>query len=368
MGKNYAESSLKHYLKQKVRITLGLVVTFLITGAVAFAEGTDNREQEHKDKITGIENTVENLAGLGKGEISAGVNNQYIVVEKTADKTIIKKADDKSIIAEIDNSFISTKTAGTVSNTLQNMDGTNGNGVNKGIKGEKQGLASNGIICNKGIIKFQGNTAQDISGGATAYNYGIIANDGQYGQYGRDKNENNVVYNYGIIANSGQYGQKLSVGTADNYGIIVNSNNYGQIADKGTVNNYGIIANKGTNGQQVSAGTAINYGIIKNYGEKGQIGGAGAVIYNYGIIANTGNYGQYLETSLEKAAYNYGLIANSGDYAIRNVGMGIAENYGVVKNSTGKVFENNVNNYGIVILTNKELQDGGLGTGENRRK
>ena len=42
MGKNYAESSLKHYLKQKVRITLGLVVTFLITGAFAFAEGTEH--------------------------------------------------------------------------------------------------------------------------------------------------------------------------------------------------------------------------------------------------------------------------------------------------------------------------------------
>ena len=37
MGKNYAESSLKRFLKRKVKITLGLVVTFLITGAVGFA-------------------------------------------------------------------------------------------------------------------------------------------------------------------------------------------------------------------------------------------------------------------------------------------------------------------------------------------
>ena len=38
MGKSYIENSLKRFLKRKVKITLGLVVTFLITGAVAFAE------------------------------------------------------------------------------------------------------------------------------------------------------------------------------------------------------------------------------------------------------------------------------------------------------------------------------------------
>ena len=38
MGKNYVESSLKRFLKRKVKVTLGLVVTFLITGTVGFAE------------------------------------------------------------------------------------------------------------------------------------------------------------------------------------------------------------------------------------------------------------------------------------------------------------------------------------------
>ena len=36
MGKNYAENSLKKFLKRKVKITMGVVVSFLITGAVAF--------------------------------------------------------------------------------------------------------------------------------------------------------------------------------------------------------------------------------------------------------------------------------------------------------------------------------------------
>ena len=38
MGKSYVESSLKRFLKRKVKVTLGLVVTFLITGTVGFAE------------------------------------------------------------------------------------------------------------------------------------------------------------------------------------------------------------------------------------------------------------------------------------------------------------------------------------------
>ena len=38
MGKNYVESSLKRFLKRKVKVTLGLVVAFLITGSVGYAE------------------------------------------------------------------------------------------------------------------------------------------------------------------------------------------------------------------------------------------------------------------------------------------------------------------------------------------
>ena len=38
MGKNYVESSLKRFLKRKVKVTLGLIVAFLITGSVGYAE------------------------------------------------------------------------------------------------------------------------------------------------------------------------------------------------------------------------------------------------------------------------------------------------------------------------------------------
>lgn len=38
MGKNYIESSLKRFLKRKIKITLGVVVAFLITGTIGYAE------------------------------------------------------------------------------------------------------------------------------------------------------------------------------------------------------------------------------------------------------------------------------------------------------------------------------------------
>ena len=40
MGKSYVENSLKRFLKRKVKITLGFVVAFMITGMVSF--GADN--------------------------------------------------------------------------------------------------------------------------------------------------------------------------------------------------------------------------------------------------------------------------------------------------------------------------------------
>lgn len=38
MGKNYVESSLKRFLKRKVKITMGFVIAFMISGNFVFAE------------------------------------------------------------------------------------------------------------------------------------------------------------------------------------------------------------------------------------------------------------------------------------------------------------------------------------------
>ena len=81
MGKSYVENSLKRFLKRKVKITLGVVVTFLITGAVAFAtendaEAVNKFKEDLKNQNTKIEEIEKNLEGLGSSNLEA---KNYIV-------------------------------------------------------------------------------------------------------------------------------------------------------------------------------------------------------------------------------------------------------------------------------------------------
>ena len=376
MGKSYVENSLKRFLKRKVKITLGLVVAFMITGVCAFAE--DNREQEHKDKISGIETAIENLKGLGTGVISAGENNSYVTIEKIAEKTIIKKADDKSTIAEIDNSLISTRTAETVSVALQGIDGTNSSEINKGIISQGntdtdnykygQKIEQGKIGYNYGIIAGKIDHGQKINGG-TGYNYGIIANNySAWTAEGQRVLDGGTGYNYGIIATNKNNGQYAENSTINNYGIIANAENFGQNGS-GIINNYGVIANGVDYGMSIKSGVATNYGIIMNGGGRGlDIKCKDGTAYNYGIIANKGKDIVVVDGG---TFYNYGVIKNNKDggtaiYILdKSIASskidGTAKNYGVVINEKGTVFNGKVDNYGIVILKNQ----GGLGTGKN---
>ena len=372
MGKSYVENSLKRFLKRKVKITLGLVVTFMITGAVSFAE--DNREQEHKDKVAGMETAIENLKGLGTGVISADPNdkvNEFVSIERKDGKTILKnKKDSDKVIAEIDNSLISTKTAEIVSKTLQEMDGTNDNGINKGIISKKQTegqkIEKGKTGYNYGIITGKIDYGQKIEGGI-GYNYGIIANEHtSWTAKGQRVSDGGTGYNYGIIATTFDYGQRAENSTINNYGIIANARNLGQ-SGSGIINNYGIIANAGNNGMHIKSGVATNYGIIMNGGDQGlYVNGKDAIGYNYGIIANKGKNIAYVDSG---TFYNYGVIKNTSDdkngAAIYMVHIseatdkidGTAKNYGVIINEKGPLFHGKVDNYGIIILKN---QDAGI--------
>ena len=65
MRKNYVENSLKRFLKRKVKITMGVVVSFLITGAVAFA--VDNSGEVIKGKLEKENTKIEEIEGYLKG-------------------------------------------------------------------------------------------------------------------------------------------------------------------------------------------------------------------------------------------------------------------------------------------------------------
>ncbi len=375
MGKSYIENSLKRFLKRKVKITLGVVVSFLITGMVAFADKKPQSIEEYykENNLEGILTAKDNLKGLGTGVISAGADNQYIEIEKTADKTIVKKADDKSTIVEIDNSLISTKTAETVSTALQGMDGTNEKGINKGIISNKQTegqkIEKGNTGYNYGIITGKIDYGQKIEGG-TGYNYGIIVN--QYSAWtaeGQRVLDGGTGYNYGIIATNKNNGQYAENSTINNYGIIANAENFGQNGS-GIINNYGVIANGVDYGMSIKSGVANNYGVIMNGGGRGlDINGINATAYNYGIIANKGKDIVVVDGG---TFYNYGVIKNNKDdgtaiYILdKSIASskidGTAKNYGVVINEKGVVFNGKVDNYGIIILKNQNI---GLESGNN---
>ena len=92
MGTNYVESSLKRFLKRKVKITLGLVVVFMITGSVGYAKDIAigglwdewSVNEEVKQEIT-IENnmltTENNNLSITTGKVGIGYNGTVNVID-----------------------------------------------------------------------------------------------------------------------------------------------------------------------------------------------------------------------------------------------------------------------------------------------
>ena len=368
MGTNYVESSLKRFLKRKVKVTLGLVVAFLITGTVGFAEETEIQKLEKQNQ--NFKDTKEYLSGLGaeistnnntayditgENEGNAGGTGQISVNRKDGVTTITAKFVNKdgNITKEIKNisfndKFVSTKVQTAVNNALngktytaisagatdeQKMIAEN-NGillVNSGSSYIKTGIKSDGTKINKltnnGIMFNGQHTAINNS---EAYNYGMIylSDSSVMGQIAKNNDstaeiKDTKLYNYGLIS-SMKAGQSVSKGnntSAYNYGVIT-SDQYGQFAEQSSVKtnfyNYGIIDAKQTGQQlQLDNSTAENYGTIN-------ISESESVDVRF-------SYGQYSGDTATNRAYNYGLIKVINGTAMG--GMGTEYNYGVIKAS-----------------------------------
>ena len=90
MDKNYVESSLKRFLKRKVKITMGFVVAFMIMGTGVFAEDSYYAKEkditlEKKEDITAKVNTD----GLSEGA------NRFTAIGAEAGKTLTLTTDGK---------------------------------------------------------------------------------------------------------------------------------------------------------------------------------------------------------------------------------------------------------------------------------
>lgn len=348
MGKSYIESSLKRFLKRKVKITLGLVVTFMITGAVSFsADETIKIDDYHqKYNLDGILTAKDNLTGLGKENFkdikkeNVIINGKNYTVEMKGNVLSFTGIGDAPALnsIEIKKEDISASLKATIDNVmakLENPDTSNPN-VNNSIlnmqNSDKGNIINNGIIIGDENIQIaqQGKTAtnngilvgysnsyqQKISGkeDAKIINNGLIYTLNGHAQSSFAGGKNLEILNYGVInANNGQYFLSLTGenNKAVNYGII-NTKSMGQSLNGGTNNNL------------------LNYGVINSKtGQK--IEGKGNEAYNYGVIYSNATG---ISASSEAKGYNYGVIKVS---------------------DASKVFSGDVTNKGIVIADSGEL-------------
>ena len=393
MGKSYVENSLKRFLKRKVKITLGFVVAFMITGAVAFAEGTaeEGSTQWHKEcaekYLAGIKDgTSITLDEITAGDVKISSDNAGGIKITSSNKEVTVSKND-----------LSSLTGSVIQNSLDLISGKNISGITD-VDGYNEGLSlenNEEITINKSI----NNVGQKITKGK-AYNYGLIvakengqmvnaAKESELYNYGiitgngnsekgqelaGEKTSNSKAYNYGLISliKFGQhtYGRSTS-SELYNYGIIKSSHAGQYLEGANTAYNYGIIENESQGAQIIANAKAVgyNYGIIRNKngntygGQQIEKGGTG---YNYGVIANQGDNGQNINAS--GTAYNYGIIKNSGKNAINAGNNGQAYNYGVVdfrNNTTTNIFNGNVENKGIIISNASDLGKLTLGKGKN---
>ena len=419
MGKSYIENSLKRFLKRKVKITLGLVVTFLITGIVGFADIGEELEK--------AENIILNLGNsmFDKNDTEKKINVSYnsnsieIIKEENNNLTV-----DFSGITDI-NSGIATKSL-TFSNDLLTVKGAESlKNMAEKIKGTsvittaekgKENSVNNGVInftevydggsakefyeikaaqwgtdiTNNGII-ISPNGAQYTSEKGTAVNNGIL--------YGNDylqrillRNSGNLINNGVIIAFSGgQSGSRINNSNLVNNGLIISNKETGKGQSIWRSHGHNTLINNGVikgfeHGQYIqgydndnpttSTNTVLlNYGIIDckngqsfgwNSGDGGEVTNSNSKAENYGII-NAEKYGQYtVDKIADGQLNNYGIIKGTdyGQYSTSAVDIHI-KNYGLIDGQKQGIHIANgsVENYGVIKIDEVDLNS--LGTNKN---
>ena len=344
MGKNYAESSLKHYLKQKVRITLGLVVTFLITGVCAFGGSIDLSNEDYQKAENSLNELGQHDLAIGNGEIGIDKNDtskKIKITEKEGVYTITYTGinaypSDSVKKVEISKKYLSGNTVNNINKFLNSQDKE----YKLITEALTEDIAENQFVQNNTSEKF----VQQATGTKNITNNGYIL--GYYGQ----KVENGEAVNNGTIM-SDSFGQSSSKGNGNliNNGLIVLAKDvsYGQYVNKGKAYNYGTIIGK----QYLQATTKLdagtintielyNYGVLKSIDEssgdtryQGQVIDAqGAKAYNYGLIDGKNNLQFSVNGRWSTLLSNYGTLNISSQNGVAQTHhQGSSENYGLIK-------------------------------------
>ena len=352
MGKNYIESSLKKFLKRKVKITLGVVVTFLITGMVSFGAETEIKQEEHKNhwewnQVDEAEKYLSQKGNISVGKIDktnlAGGNTlEVAITDKKLTATISGAIGNSNYEIDLDNTSdetkkhinsglkVASKTLGENENVYSDVE------LGYNYASELQADGKN-IFISEGVS----NNSQEIKPGQIHINKGFINAPGTFAQAAGDNSTNteiSKIYNFGVI-NGSQLARMY--GQAYNYGIVTGQQFFNM---NGNIKlyNYGILL-KGQEAQN-GGGEIFNFAISNHQRISGN-----TIAYNYGIIdsnffnitVNSQNTAQLLNGTTEKGKlYNYGsLLGNRIDTEAR--GQSVQE----------KVYNAEVYNYGIIQTT-----------------
>ncbi len=286
MKNNYLEKSLKRFLKRKVKVTLGLVISFLITGTVSFGINFSNIKNE--DQI------------FGMGDQKEFVIDKDFTINDTAAVTI--EYDDKTIING--GGGIIAVNGAVVKNyaVIERYNGTSPLGAVNIIDSEFYNYGRviginivNSKIYNYGSVstgenkKGRWNPIYFSSDNNLLENYGYLSGENYTLDFTNKKN--NEVHNYGTIQVYGGPGNGVQ--------IFYNS------PDKNDVYNYGVGIAKWSLAANVKGLNIENYGIF--------ISGVENQNYTdlFGSVINKGVF-LYREADTDGKVITYSLNKNGG--------------------------------------------------------
>ncbi|MGL5369075.1 MAG: hypothetical protein ACRDAG_12320 [Cetobacterium somerae] len=370
MKEIYSEGkNIKRYLKNKVRFSLGLVITYLMTGVVSFSNPIENNENKVLNSTeTGfsiLENQFVNnatITGIENGSYFTGISGGFNSVITNGETGKINFTGDSSLgirghYSEVHNEGeISVFGKNAVGISLSNSTGIN-NGVIKtdGIGGMGVLAFQNSTFTNNGTIEVLGESLNnnnitsgiDAQGKARVENNGIIKTVG-WAAFGMRSNGVAVNGIDGKIITSGTNGNgmysqrdaKTDEGIIVNLGLVETTGEsaVGMSTDRGEVHNRGYIKTGGI----AAAGMRINNGLgINEKDGKIETTGDGA----RGITVDT-----YLEGYTSKGI-NKGQIITSGKRANGiEARDGIMENSGTIKTTGEKA-------RGIILKNSNGVND-----------
>lgn len=360
--------ALKRFLKRKVKVTLGLVVSFLITGSIGFAETidgvvpqkneivqatTNNQIIDLMDKITGGQNTITisgeigtetNINGEDVSHQFATASNLENVKFTFGEKDIVITSTGGTSISKngVDGEDGKKGEDGKDVNNSVIVAGVNGNNGTAGTAGENSGIAGSSTL-----IGFDFNNAygSSISGGnLTVTATGGKVADGGTGGNGGDGADGSLADATGLnIANSGGITISLGKITVEAIGSEGGNGGIG-----GTGGNGGTGGTGGIGGNVGTGGALGQGGAVGTNGQVGQAGsgGAGGSNNKYldrveGATGNDKNPGTAgvdgtgtADTTTNQTPGNTGTVAGTNPTVGTNGNGGTAEAIGLLLKNT----------------------------------